>query len=210
MSKDAEELLLYDAANNMLVDFEGEIVRENITIRSLKQVRSFKDLSDKDIDKLTKDQLSGIVRFYYKFQGIRIPMKMPINQGLRDLFREMKGNVSEINKGKISMMYLEMSSRQGLLLSPKRHCKSWTDLRKVKFLNMNSQSTNYKFVAILKKYDIMREGEQKLILNPKFGYNSLVLFAETYNAFKDQLQLPYLAVKYFEKGFDSVIKNNKK
>ncbi len=205
-----KELTVYDPSNHLLLDFDGEILREGVVLRTVKQINRFREISNKEVDKLSSNEVAGMIRSIYGFQGVRIPETLPVFKGLNNLLDSMGNNVSQAHKNKIQSIYLRLSTKQGLLKSPKKHCRKWMDFLDVDFLQLNSKSEVYRFKTILQDYSIVRKGSDMLVANPLLGYNNTILFLETYLAFKDKIELPYIVRRYFELGYDSVLNKHKK
>lgn len=203
-----DNYLLYDSKNGLLLDLDGEILQHDVVIKTRRQIEKFKEISNKKIDKLTKVQVAGMIRHQYGFQGVRIDESYPIFKGINGLLDKI--NISSPYKCKVMAIYMRLSTKQGILISPKKHCKQWMDLLDVPWLRLNSRSEVYRFKKALTDHSIVRKGITRLVVNPVLGYNNTILFIDTYAAFKDVIELPHLAKKYFELGYDSVLKTNNK
>ncbi|RLD60832.1 MAG: hypothetical protein DRI95_15015 [Bacteroidetes bacterium] len=196
----------YDSDSHVLVNEEGEILRDNVVLKFQRSIQAFKDMTDTDIDKLSKQQVAGMVRHKYKFQGVRIAQMYPIYGNLLKFIDQVGEEISQAYKFKILNLYLRLSSKGGILYSPRKHAIIWMDLMKVDYLNLNSQAEVYRFKRALVKFNFVKQGENRLVVNPHYGYSNTILFADTYFAFKDILEVDYLVKRYFELGFDSIIK----
>lgn len=85
------------------------------------------------------------------------------------------------------------------------------DLKRIKELRIDSQGALSRFTNILQRFDIAKlhrreDGESRIICNPAFGYNNTILFRDTYFAYSHAMEIPYIAKRFFELGYDSTIK----
>ena len=199
-----DNYLIYDPKNNLLLDYEGEILQHDVVIRTRRQIEKFKEISNKEVEKLTKMQVAGMIRHQYGFQGVRIDESYPVFKKINDLLDKI--DISNPYKCKIMAIYMRLSTKQGILISPKKHCKVWMDLMLVPWLRLNSKSEVYRFKKALTDHNIARLGKERLVVNPMLGYNNTILFADTYLTFKDKIEIPRLAERYFDLGYDSILK----
>lgn len=203
-----KNLLVYDPNNHLITDFEGEILRQDVVIKTRKQIDKFKEISNKEVDQLTSLQVAGMVRHKYGFQGVRIEENFPVYGGLNKLIDSLQGKVSSPYICKIQTIFLRLSTKQGILKSPKKHCIKWMDLMDVPYLGINSKSEVYRFRKVLTEYDIVRKGPERLVANPLLGYNNTIMFRNTFMAFRDILPMSHLSERYFYLGYDSILRNN--
>lgn len=203
-------LVIFDPNSNILTDMDGEILRENVKISSIKQAAIFKEMTEKQVSKLSIDEVKGLIRAKYHFQGVRTQLQKPAFKYLNDLIEAFKKNgVTNTFIMRALMIFTSVSYRQGLLYNPKRHCESWTDMMNLKYLNLNSKSELYRFKAFLMEYDLIKlviSHKKMLVLNPIYGYNNTTVFATTYAAYGQHFNLGNLEKRYFELGFDSEIR----
>ena len=80
---------IYDPENHYLLNFDGEIVREGVVIRTMRQIDKFLEISNKEVDKLTPNQVAGLIRAKYGFQGVRMKETFPVFEGLNKLIDSM-------------------------------------------------------------------------------------------------------------------------
>lgn len=171
---------------------------------------SFKQMFDFEVDELQLESLRDMVHSMNGFPGVRFSIKFPIFSGLNKLIREMREDgVGEVIMYRVQSIVLETSSKQGILKSPRKHCKTWSDLKDIDKLGLNTDRTFFRLKKVLIDYDVVRyvkckfKGTERLIVNPTLGVNSNILNSLVYQAYKDKLELPYIFKRYFEVGYDS-------